>query len=155
MEITDRPDMNVKCADKLLELAASAHTMLEWGSGGSTIAISKVMRSDAVLYSYEDNKTCYGIVGPQIDKRKVVYVYAPEEGIYINGPLHNIHYSFILVDGVYRQECMERARLELSWDMLLLHDADRERYKPWMDKFSDDEYEKSCIINLWICERKK
>lgn len=147
------PDMNIECANKLLELAKSAYTILEWGSGGSTVAMSKVMRSGAILYSYEHDKKFYDMIKSKIDKNKVIYVYAPEKDRYINGPLNSIHYSFILVDGKYRKECLFRARTELSWDRLLLHDAERDRYKPYMDEFGD-EYNKYFVKNLWVCERK-
>ena len=148
----DKPDMHEECTNKLIKLARSAHTILEWGSGGSTVVMSKIMRLGAVIYSYEHDKKFYDIINPKIDRRKVVYVYAPEKDRYINGPIHSTHYSFILVDGVYRKECMERARNDLSWDMLLLHDAERERYKPYMDKFGA-EYKKYFVRNLWICEK--
>jgi len=149
----DKPDMHKDCAHKLIELAKSANIILEWGSGGSTIVMSKIMRLGAVLYSWEHNKKFYDMVEYKIDRRKVVYAYAPEKDRYINGPAHSIHYSFILVDGIYRKECMERARNNLSWDRLLLHDAERKRYKPYMDAFGD-EYKKYFVRNLWICEKR-
>lgn len=150
--VLDKPDMNVVCADKLLELAIKASTILEWGSGGSTVFMSKNVGSSTTIYSYEHNKVFYNLVSPSLKDN--VYYYLVSEGEYVSAP-KNIHYSIILVDGIKRKECLERARLKMSWDVLLLHDAERERYWPWMDDFVDDRYKKLFVKNLWMCETIK
>ena len=150
---TGKMCMNDECAEKVLSLAKKAKVILEWGSGGSTVAMSRVMGADAVLYSYEHDGSFYKTVSSEIDKTKqVFYVKASSERDYVYGPSKDIHYSFILVDGIFRQECLKYARETLSWDILLLHDAERERYKSWMNEFSEDKYRKSFVRNLWICE---
>ena len=151
--LLNKPDMHKECADKLLGLAKEAHTVLEWGSGGSTVAMSKIMLFGSSLYSYEHDKRFYEMIKHKLDKDKVTYVFA-EADDYVYKPLSNIHYSFILVDGIMRKECLKQARNNLSWDLLLLHDAEREEYKPWMDKFDDKKYKKSFVRNLWMCERR-
>ncbi len=148
-----KPDMHNECASKLLDLAKTAHTILEWGSGGSTVAMSKVMCSGAVLYSHEHDKRFYNMIKHKLDKDKVVYTLT-KSAEYVCKPLSNIHYSFILVDGIMREECLKQVRNNLSWDLLLLHDAEREEYKSWMDKFDDKKYKKSFVRNLWMCKRK-
>jgi len=149
----EKPDMNPKCADKLFELARDAYTILEWGSGGSTIAMSKIMMGGALIYSVEHDKVFYDMVRGRLGSANVKYMFKPDKNNYVNDPPSDIHYSFVLVDGVHRKECLERAREELSWDRLLLHDAERERYKPWMYEFGDN-FSSYFVKNLWICERK-
>jgi hypothetical protein len=43
----------------------------------------------------------------------------------------------------------------MSWDIVLLHDAERDRYKSEMLKFSEDKYNTYFIKNLWVCEVKR
>lgn len=146
----DTPCMNELCTEKLLDLASKATTVLEWGSGGSTIAMSRLMTS-GVLYSYEHDISFYNRIKPKLPSNVKYHLVSKDD--YVLAP-KNIYYSVILVDGIEREKCLIRAREELLWDILLLHDAERERYKPWMDAFNDDTYNKSFVKNLWICEKK-
>lgn len=145
--------MNEDCANILFELAKKADVILEWGSGGSTVAMSNIIKPNTTLYSCEHDKRFYNMVKPKLNKKsKVIYMFVKPDN-YIQAPPVDVHYSFILVDGIMRKECLEHARNNLSWDLLLLHDAERERYKPWMDEFKSEKYKKSFVRNLWICER--
>jgi hypothetical protein len=151
MDLT-KPDMNKECANKLMEFAEEATTILEWGSGGSTICMSKLLQSGTMLFSYEHDTMFYDMIKPKLNEF-IIYILAVGDD-YVNGPPSDVHYSLILVDGIYRRRCLKRVREELSWDRLLLHDAERERYKIEMNKFTKDKYNTYFVRNLWICEPK-
>lgn len=145
----NRPDMNIKCEEVLMNLIRPAQSVLEWGSGGSTVMMSKEIKL-GTIYSYEHASSFYNQIKPKL-LENVEYHLTPVED-YVSAP-KDIHYSVILVDGIRREDCLRRAREEMSWDVLLLHDAERERYLPWMEQFDDTMYKKSFVVNLWICER--
>lgn len=146
----NRPDMNIKCEEVLMSLIRPAKSVLEWGSGGSTVMMSKEIKS-GIIYSYEHASSFYNQIKPKLLENVEYYLTSIED--YVSAP-KDIHYSVVLVDGIRREACLKRVREEMSWDVLLLHDAERERYKPWMDAFSEDKYIKSFVVNLWICEKK-
>jgi hypothetical protein len=150
----DKPDMNELCADFMLDLVKSADVILEWGSGGSTICMSNILPEGSIIYSVEHDKKFFDLVGPQL-KDNVEYVLAKTVDAYVNWPPSVQHYSFILVDGILRNRCLERVREDLSWDILLLHDAEREEYKLEMGRFSENKYNTHFVKNLWVCEVKK
>jgi hypothetical protein len=150
----EKPDMNELCINFMLDLAKKADVVLEWGSGGSTICMSKILPEGSIIYSVEHDKKFFDLIGPQL-KNNVEYVLARTVDAYVNWPPVEQHYSFVLVDGILRNRCLKRAREELSWDILLLHDAERERYKLEMSRFSEDKYNIHSIKNLWVCEVKK
>lgn len=150
----DKPDMNVKCANYIVDLASKSSIVLEWGSGGSTIAMSNSLRDGCIIYSFEHDLRFYNMVNEKLNRYNVRYTLATTKKDYVYS-VKDVHYSFILVDGIYREECMKYSKNVLSWDILLLHDAERERYKPWMDLFSSDRYTKLFIENLWVCKRRQ
>lgn len=150
MKMPDRPCMNDKCVEKLIELIRPATTVLEWGSGGSTVLMSKEIKS-GTIYSYEHDRVFYDVVKKHVGKNVKYHFVSLKD--YVTAP-PNIHYSVILVDGRERNACLRRARDEMSWNVLLLHDARRKRYQKAMHKFCKTEYKISFVKNLWVCERK-
>jgi len=145
-----RPDMNIKCEEALMSFIKKANTVLEWGSGGSTVMMSNIIQK-GIIYSYEHDNSFYNLVKPNLKNNvkyflvsKKDYVYAPP----------NIHYSVILVDGIDREGCIKRVVNEMSWDILLLHDAERISYKPLIEMFDEDKYDKSFVLNLFVCKKK-
>ena len=144
-----QPCMNPKCWDKIIELRNkfSPCVMLEYGSGYSTIENLKDF--DGLLISKERSKDWYDLVLKQVPENKnFIYKLCQEKEEYMEAP--EFHCNIILVDGIYREELLEYYyENDYLWDILLLHDAERARYTPYMDLFKD--YEQEMILNLWCC----
>jgi len=140
-----QPCMNQKCWSKIEEMVKEKPgcTFLEWGSGYSTVELCKL---DVNILSVEHDFHWFVKIVDLIDQDKVEYHCNVAKTDYINVP--DLYYDFILVDGIHRKECMERVK-DLKWNVLMLHDAERPEYKPYMDMYK--EYKQEMLINLWIC----
>ena len=137
--------MNKKCWAKIEEMvkAKPGCSILEWGSGYSTVELCKL---DCNIVSVEHDMDWFIKIVDLIDQDKVEYHYNVTKEDYIDVP--DLEYDFILIDGVHRAECMEKVK-NLRWKVLMLHDAERPEYVPMMEKFK--YYKQEMLINLWIC----
>lgn len=106
-------------------------TALEWGAGASTIWFPK-NTTIKVWIAIEHNKKYTDYLEDKVNKHTVVF-HRPEH----DGYLDIIeHYDFILIDGLYRDECLEKAFKALNpGGRIILHDSGRAAYKKWYSKY--------------------
>jgi hypothetical protein len=107
--------------------------ILEWGSGGSTLwfprqcpqVIWGAIESDPVYYEY---------LKPKLPDNAWINLNETKSGY-----LDIIeHYDFIIIDGLYRDECLEVGLKHLSshpHSQIILHDSGRKAYKDWYSKY--------------------
>lgn len=101
----------------------------EWGSGGSTLTFSKLVKN---WISYEhDPEWIKKVHAEMLGNTRVVLV--KEKKYYINP---EGRYDFILIDGLNRKECLHKAMSMLNpGGFILLHDSERLEYKNWINDF--------------------
>lgn len=107
--------------DYLCQLDLSDKVMLEWGSGNSSLFFSKKVKN---IYSIEHDENWYNkIKGMNIDNQKIIwadsnYELKPEE--------LNISFDIILIDGIKREACSEKAHSMLTkGGLIILDNSDR------------------------------
>lgn len=120
--------------------------VLEWGSGGSTVWLADRLPDGAHLTSVEHHAEWFGKVGERLgDRENVTRILAEPAGdlgrnatpdeedpthleAYLDAP-GGQGFDVILVDGVARSACMERAKELLNpGGVVFLHDAQRDWY---------------------------
>lgn len=107
--------------DYLRQLDLSDKTMLEWGSGNSSLFFSKRVKQ---LYSIEHNAVWYKQVHNWHIYNQVLKL---EDENYADAPLRfNEDFDIILIDGIDRAACAEQS-LELikSGGVIILDNSDR------------------------------
>jgi hypothetical protein len=130
-------------------------SIVEWGSGGSTLAIAKEKHRDATLVSVEHSKFWYDRLKEELkDLPAVTYLLREPSGEftafarreeedptllidYINTPLDITDVDLFLVDGVARSSCLDRIHQQGRlgcW--VLLHDCERDWYDEARAKFN-------------------
>lgn len=107
--------------------------VLEWGSGASTLWFSENCDIDSWL-AIEHDEPYYNYLLPKINEKVDLRLLQDKES-YINvlG-----EYDLIIIDGIYRKECLQKAFKRLSSDSqarILLHDSGRKEYKEWYEAF--------------------
>lgn len=103
--------------------------VLEWGSGASTLWFPQNCDIDKWV-SIEHDKLYYDYLKPKINE-KVDLRLLQDKNDYIN---IDGEFDFILIDGIYRQECLQRAFKVLSTSpqaRIILHDSGRKEYFDW------------------------
>ena len=106
----------------------------EYGAGFSTLYFSKLVKSwDA----YEHNELWFDIVKTSMGKNTKIHL-IPKEQKENYVKLKRV-YDFILVDGLYRKECLCEAVKHIKPNgIVLLHDACRLEYKDWVNDFANE-----------------
>jgi len=111
--------------------------IFEWGSGGSTLRMANhptVLSVDSVEHDREWMEKLKDV----LDQPKIKVHYSPYPDIYpyVDGRYERYHLIFI--DGREREECLREAkgRKLLEGGVVILHDAERERYQEPMRLFS-------------------
>ena len=102
--------------------------VFEWGSGYSTIYFAK--RAGSVVAVEHDSKW-YSMIKKNIEKyRNINYLFRESTKEYLNAvEEQGVKYSIIVVDGVNRDGCMEKAVESLAKDgILILDDSERKEY---------------------------
>lgn len=134
----DTPFMAVKEYKYIQELISlcGLKRVLEWGSGSSTLWFSENCDIDSWT-AVEHNAPYYDYLLPKINKDKVSLILAPDS---VEGYVENItgEYDLIIIDGVYRKECLQKAFKLLSSHpqaQIILHDSGRKAYKEWYSKY--------------------
>lgn len=132
-------------------------TIVEWGSGGSTVYIASHKPQGASLISVEHYKEWYDKVKPEVaDIPFVEYCFAPPDDLtwqafatieeenpehlayYINTPGDISTVDVFLVDGVARGTILDRiAREAKPSAVVLLHDAERDWYRDHLVGFNE------------------
>lgn len=106
---------------------------LEWGSGNSTIYFPTQNSCVQKWYSIEHCQSHYDLI-KNIVPSKVTLVLEKIENNYINKPKNN-KFNFILVDGNYRDACLDLAFTLLTDNgTIVLHDSARKESAAMMVK---------------------
>ena len=118
---------------KFEEHANRNSTMLEWGSGLSTIYLSRIVKH---VYAIEHNHLWYTkvqdwIKGLNITNVTLLYRPYPPDVSYINAPYElNMRFEIIEIDGRLRNFCFEVARrLILENGLIIFDDINEAQYK--------------------------
>lgn len=132
-------------------------TIVEWGSGGSTVFLANNKPQGASLISVEHYKEWYDKVKPEVaDIPFVEYCFAPPDdptwqafatieeenpehlAYYINTPGDIMTVDLFLVDGVARGTILDRIAQEAKPSaVVLLHDAERDWYNSHLTAFTE------------------
>lgn len=117
-------------------LKSNPRTVLELGSGGSTIWFSKRAFK---LISFEHDLRWYELINAQVkDLQNVDYKFY--KGTYFNfiNELPDSFFDLVIVDGKDRIECIQNSvRVLKPGGILMLDDAQREQYKVVNDILKD------------------
>ena len=113
-----------------------AKTVLEWGSGTSTVYFPTQNPFIERWIAMEHNKTYVELFGDAARAVKAQIV-IKEGQEYIKYPSTlGIKFDFILIDGLYRLECVDEAFNVANKDaIILLHDACRQESAPILHKY--------------------
>jgi len=133
-------------------------SIVEWGAGGSTVAISKHMHEGVDFRSVEHSEHWYNQIEHELDDAADVCLmlvppsaeftaFARQEEEdptllidYIATPADISTVDLFLVDGVARTSCLDRVAAEGKTDCIaLLHDAERDWYDSARAKFTEVE----------------
>lgn len=124
-------DREIKIIDRLL---TGARCCLEWGSGGSSVYFPETCPWVYWLSVEHDGNWLKKISDDLPTNSNVVWV--PEDPVwYVDCVKHTRRFDFILIDGLYRERCLEIAKQIISKDgVILLHDAGRKEYQEFIKK---------------------
>lgn len=126
-------DEEIAYIDKLLE-ELRPESCLEWGSGGSTIYFPKKHDFIKVWFSIEHTKKWFNYVSGRMgDLNIVLQLRRVEDYVKTYGK-----WSFVLIDGIKRNECLAQARgLLKRGGIILLHDSHRRDYDEGIALYGD------------------
>lgn len=133
-------DREIQIIDELIE-KHQVKRVLEWGSGNSTTYFSSKHECIEEWIAIEHASDYFEITRDKIKdtqntKAKVEHI-TNREG-YINDPLKWGEFDLILVDGLYRDECMVNAlKIAHGGTIVLLHDSARKESARMMEKYKD------------------
>ncbi|TWT98631.1 class I SAM-dependent methyltransferase [Stieleria varia] len=113
----------------------SSMTVLEYGSGNSTLFYSKLAQS---VVSVESDSDWYNKLLSQVDQRVVdIHLKQLPEYITFAGTLGR-QFDFIVVDGLERVQCSKEAvKLLSDRGVMVLDDCVREEYRPIYDHMKE------------------
>ena len=110
---------------------------LEWGSGNSTLYFPKRHKCIQKWLAMEHNKRYFELLADKISKRAEIKV-VDGKNDYISYPLDFQSPDFILIDGQYRDECLDVAfRIAKEDTIILLHDSGRAESSSMLEKYRD------------------
>lgn len=112
-------------------------TVLEWGSGNSTIWFPKHCPKLVKWVSIEHNGHYVEYLKNKVASNVELRYIQDSKEKYINGA-NGEKYDLILVDGEYRKECVEKGFTLLNDHptcRVLLHDSGRKEYEAWYTKY--------------------
>jgi len=134
-------EKEVAIIDKLIEERQPKHCF-EWGSGTSTSYFPNKHKCIKSWLSIEHNGHYPEYLKDKINENTTI-VWITNENSYIDCVKQNGEkYDFILVDGLYRENCLEVAhKIAKKGAIILLHDSGRLEYKKFIDKYN---YKKLC-----------
>lgn len=124
-------DKEIEIIDNLIE-KTQPKTCLEWGSGGSTNYFPRKHACITRWVSIEHDPDWYKRI-KELVSDTVSLKLLDKDDYYskIYREYHETEFDFILVDGIYRRECMIAAHKFLaSAGFMLLHDSGRGEYTP-------------------------
>ncbi|OQC05981.1 MAG: hypothetical protein BWX79_02179 [Alphaproteobacteria bacterium ADurb.Bin100] len=120
----------------LLVHALRPKRVLEYGAGGSTVRWSRSRHVEEWI-SVEHNAEWYRKVGMEAgDRVKLLTGSATDAADYVDAPGIHGYFDLILVDGLWRVECVRESVKRLQpWGVVLLHDAGRHDYDAAWDVY--------------------
>lgn len=123
------PWISYAAAHEIEKALDSRHSVvLEFGSGMSTIWLA---RRSAKVYSVEHSDVWFGFVAEHLQRlslENVVYELRPEKDAYIHFPdTRDVFFDFVLIDGLYRSDCLKNAISRLKpGGLIYLDDCDKD-----------------------------
>lgn len=149
----DHPWLTQKANEYLSKYLQQNHTGLEFGSGRSTIWISKKVKH---ITSIEHNQDWYFKVNKKLiqkDIRNINYIksdHSLESYTSIFESIPDDSLDFVLVDGIHRAECAIKSIIKLKEKGILIID-NINRYLPIIDTYSPNSINDiSLIEDNWL-----
>lgn len=108
--------------------------VLEWGAGNSTLVFP--VQHDVIKWTAIEHDAEYAeYIVKHASRDNIEVLFQPLIPDYINCVNGN-KYDFILIDGIEREKCLDKA-MELAKPdaYVLLHDAGRQEYQPFINKY--------------------
>jgi predicted O-methyltransferase YrrM len=106
-------------------------TALEWGAGTSTIWFPKYTNIESWL-AIESDRVYYDYLKDKVSD-KTSLLLKEDKGAYLS---IKGKFDFILIDGLYRDECLEKAFDLITKDgTIILHDSGRKAYSDLYSKY--------------------
>ncbi len=141
------PLMGLRHAERIGEVAMKAKTILEYGSGGSTLWLAQIA-PDASILSIESEKNWYdrvraaynAIATGGIAVGHVSQYYVPALSEWVDAAAVHAPFGMILIDGVHetRDPCLRGAFDLLNpGGTVFLHDAEEPDYQAGIDAFHE------------------
>ena len=152
-----KPDMSDKCREFIENYVKenNIENVLEFGSGGSTKMFADLGCS---IVTIEHDPEFYW-AGRKIwkDIYNIKSFLAMDKRAYILFASSRFAEDLVFVDGVYRESIMKKLRLNgfRKWKTIMIHDSEREEYKPhfeYLKDIADDISPEG--VNLFVCRRK-
>jgi len=113
--------------------------VVEWGAGGSTIYFPAKHKCIQQWYTFEHEITWVNKIMNLNFKRDLpIYCYySPKKYVENITAIEVLSYTdFVLIDGIYRKECLEVcANLVKPGTLIFLHDSGRNQYQNWLNCF--------------------
>jgi len=120
---------------------------LEYGCGTSTLYFLDFLPKNTYWYSIEHHKGWFEKIQSLNDRENLHlhYVEAEKEPVpnlndddYVNYPEQFGQFDFILVDGIHRENCIQKAHQLLTENgLLIVHDSNRKQYHSYIKKFNN------------------
>lgn len=128
-------EAEVQTIDNLLE-KLQPKNCLEWGSGNSTVYFPKKHSCIKYWLAMEHNRTYFELLGDYLLK-DVAEIKVITDFNYVSYPATlEKKFDFILVDGLWRMECVDKAFSVVSdGGVILLHDAFRQESAKIVEKY--------------------
>ena len=132
----DRPMMSereIAVIDDLIGRHKHIKTVLEWGSGGSTVYFPKEHPEIERWVSVEHDPVFGKAIMEKVAHSVEVKVVPLEE--YLSS-VSGVKADLILIDGVMRRECLMLSKAHLNpYGLVLLHDAGRSEYQDFIGRW--------------------
>lgn len=120
--------------------------ILEWGPGYSTQMMLELTKADII--SVENDPHWHGVWKEKLDPKRVMVILLEDMDEYTTPVSKEADEKFdmIFVDGRERVRCMKFAKDVVKEDgVVILHDAERERYKEGIDIFDVIDTEEGTV----------
>lgn len=130
----------------LTERLNNTMKVFEFGSGNSTLFFAE--RANQII-SVEHNKDWYNKISKQSPANsKIIYAKADHSNEYLDVlKMSNQKFNIIIVDGIYRNECLIESISYLSENgVIILDDSERLEYSEGINRILDNQFKR---IDFW------
>jgi len=132
-------EKEIKLIDYLIE-SIKPEVCLEWGAGNSTIYFPKKHNCIKSWLAVEHNENYVKYLKDKVSNKVKINTFIIESDPYYIDCIEENKYDFILIDGLYREECLEKAMKVAKQDaLILLHDSGRKEYQAFIKKYEGEE----------------